>query len=63
MVEKMGKLNLDGLDNDAMKRNPQQMMKQLQGAIDPAMLKQVGGMGNLMNMVKSMQDGGGMEGM
>ena len=39
------------------------MMKQLQQAIDPAMLKQVGGMGNLMNMVKQMSDGGGMEGM
>jgi len=46
-----------------MKRNPQQMMKQLQSAIDPAMLKQVGGMGNLMNMVKQMQEGGGMDGM
>ncbi len=27
------------------------------------MLKQVGGMGNLMNMVKQMQEGGGLEGM
>lgn len=39
------------------------MMKQLSQAIDPAMLKQVGGMGNLMNMVKQMQEGGGLEGM
>jgi signal recognition particle subunit SRP54 len=39
------------------------MMKSLQQAIDPAMLKQVGGMGNLMNMVKQMQEGGGLEGM
>jgi len=30
MVERMGKMNLDGLDNMAeMKRNPKQMMQQL----------------------------------
>ena len=61
MVERMGKMNLDGLDSEEMKRNPQKMMQNLQKAIDPNMLKQMGGMGNLMNMVKGMQEGGGME--
>ncbi len=73
MVERMGKMNLDGLDNMAevsfaflsnsvtvkMKRNPKQMMQQLQGALDPGIVKQMGGMGNLMNMVKQFQEGGG----
>jgi len=40
MVERMGKMNLDGLeDPNALKRNPKQMMSQLQNAIDPSMLK------------------------
>jgi len=54
MVERMGKMNLDSLDSDQMKKNPQKMMQNLQKAIDPNMLKQMGGMGNLMNMVKGM---------
>ena len=39
MVGRMGKMNLDGLDNMAeMKRNPKQMMQQLQGALDPGIV-------------------------
>lgn len=52
MVGKMGAMNLDGMDTDAMKKNPQAMMQKLQGALDPGIVKQMGGMGNLMNMVQ-----------
>ena len=52
MVAKMGNMNLDGLDNmEALKKNPQAMMQKLQSALDPSMVRQMGGMGNLMNMV------------
>lgn len=47
-------------DLEALKRNPQGMMQQMGKALDPKMLKQMGGMGNIMNMVKDM---GNMEGM
>jgi len=33
-------------------------MQQLQSAIDPNMIKQLGGMGNIMEMVKGLQEGG-----
>ena len=36
------------------------MMQQMSKAMDPKMLKQMGGMGNMMDMVKQM---GNMEGM
>jgi len=36
------------------------MMSKLSNAIDPKILKQMGGMGNIMNMMKEM---GGMENM
>ena len=36
------------------------MMKKLQGAMDPKMLAQLGGAGNMMKMMEEM---GGMEGM
>lgn len=52
MVGKMGAMNLEGMDTDAMKKNPQAMMQKLQGALDPGIVKQMGGMGNLMNMVQ-----------
>lgn len=35
-----------------MARNPGQMMRQMQNMVDPRILKQMGGAGNLMNMVK-----------
>ena len=61
MVEKMGKMKLNNnQDMASMQRNPKQMMQNMQKAIDPRILKQMGGMGNLMNMMKEM---GSMEGM
>ena len=35
-------------------RNPQQMMKKVTGALDPKMLKQLGGAQNMMQMMKDM---------
>ena len=53
VVEKMGKVKL-GKGNDLanMARNPSQMMSKLGKVVDPKMLQQIGGMGNLMNMMK-----------
>ena len=55
MVSKMGKANL-GKANDMQQfmRNPQQMMKKVTGALDPKMLKQLGGAQNMMQMMKDM---------
>lgn len=55
MVSKMGKANL-GKTNDMQQfmRNPQQMMKKVTGALDPKMLKQLGGPQNMMQMMKDM---------
>lgn len=33
-------------------RNPQQIMQKLGGAIDPRMIQQMGGMDNIMDMMK-----------
>ena len=61
IVGKMGKMNLgQGNDLMSMKRHPGQMMKKMQNVVDPKMLQQLGGMGNIMNMMKEM---GKMEGM
>lgn len=56
MVEKMGKMNLGNSANDlqAMQRNPKQFMQQMQEAIDPRLMQQLGGVGNLMEMMKQM---------
>ena len=58
MVEKMGKMNIGGMGNDldALKRNPKQFAQQMSQAIDPRLLQQLGGMGNLMDMMKQMGD-------
>lgn len=51
-----------------MMRNPSQMMRNLQNAVDPKILKQVGGAHNLMNMVSEFgkmekgEGGAGMDG-
>ncbi|KAK8828517.1 hypothetical protein WA577_000004 [Blastocystis sp. JDR] len=55
----IGKIGKSPLMNDEkmmqqMKRNPQAVMKQLQGAMNPQMLKQMGGMQNMMSMMKGM---------
>ena len=61
MVEKMGNMKMNNqADMKQMARNPAQMMKKMQSAVDPKILKQIGGAGNLMNMVKEM---GNMENM
>mmetsp|Transcript_13918 Transcript_13918/g.13911 ORF Transcript_13918/g.13911 Transcript_13918/m.13911 type:complete len:502 (+) Transcript_13918:12-1517(+) len=55
MVGKMGKMSL-GKANDMQNfmRNPQQMMRKVQSAIDPKMMKQLGGTQNMMQMMKEM---------
>ncbi len=45
---KLGK----GNNLQQMATNPQQIMKKIQGIMDPRMLQQMGGTGNLMNMMK-----------
>eukprot|EP00826_Nyctotherus_ovalis_P056642 TRINITY_DN768_c0_g1_i7.p2 TRINITY_DN768_c0_g1~~TRINITY_DN768_c0_g1_i7.p2 ORF type:complete len:182 (-),score=87.12 TRINITY_DN768_c0_g1_i7:22-567(-) len=61
MVEKMGKAGLGKMnDMQSMMRNPGQMMKRMQNAVDPKILKQMGGPQNLMNM---MHEFGKMENM
>lgn len=67
MVEKLAKTKLSkGGDIQNMMRNPAQMMRNLQSAVDPKILKQVGGAHNLMNMVNQfgkMEKGGMPDGM
>lgn len=43
-----------------LQRNPNQVMSKMKNALDPKMLQQLGGMGNVMNMMKDL---GKMEGM
>lgn len=57
MIGKMGKMGGKGgkgLDMAQMQRNPQAMLKNLQGAMDPRMLQQLGGQQGMMNMMKQM---------
>lgn len=61
MVKQVGKMNLGkGNDITNLARNPSQIMKKMQGAIDPSMIAKMGGMSNIMSMMKDM---GKMEGM
>jgi len=61
MVEKMGKAGIGKMnDMQNMMRNPGQMMKRMQNAVDPKILKQMGGAQNLMTM---MHEFGKMENM
>jgi len=61
MIEKMGKAKLGkGGDLANLARNPQQMLGKLKNIVDPRMLQQMGGMDNLMDMMKQV---GKMEGM
>ncbi|EPT25956.1 signal recognition particle SRP54 protein [Toxoplasma gondii ME49] len=64
MVGKMGKIGLtkeSALQN--MMRNPQQMMSKVQNMLDPRILKQMGGAGNMVNLLRELQSNEGMEGM
>jgi len=58
MVGKMGKSGLMGKNGNVnmqeMMRNPQQLMKKMQGALDPGMLQQMGGASGLMDIMKQM---------
>jgi len=65
MVGKMGKSGLFGKGGDMtqLTRNPGQAMQKLQSAMDPRMLQQMGGAGNMMKMMKEfgkMENMGGM---
>jgi signal recognition particle subunit SRP54 len=61
-VSKMSKSGLlkggDAKLQQAMSRNPQAVLAQLQKSMDPRMLQQLGGAGNMMNMLKQMGPGG-----
>lgn len=64
MVGKMSGMNMSNPKAMAqMQRNPAKMMQNLSGAMDPRMLKQMGGTGNLMNMMKGLGDMEGMKDM
>eukprot|EP00622_Pseudochattonella_farcimen_P007631 FR743658.1.p1 GENE.FR743658.1~~FR743658.1.p1 ORF type:complete len:148 (+),score=34.71 FR743658.1:66-446(+) len=73
VVKKMGKTGMmrggDANMNKQMQRNPSQCMSQIQKALDPRMLQQMGGSANIMNMMKEMSKmegeggGGGLAGL
>lgn len=53
----MGKMGLTkeaALQN--ISRNPQQMLEKMQMAIDPRILRQIGGAGNMMNLFREVRD-------
>jgi signal recognition particle subunit SRP54 len=66
MVKKMGKAGMmkggDAQVAKQMGRNPKQAMTNLNKAIDPRMLQQMGGAENVMKMMQSMGGAGGGEG-
>lgn len=58
MIGKVGPTNLGkGLNDKAnLMRNSNQIMGKLQQCIDPKIMAQLGGAGNLMNMMKEMSN-------
>jgi hypothetical protein len=58
LISKVGPMNLSKAMSDpkALMRNPGQLMGKLQQAIDPKIMAQLGGTGNLMNMMKEMSN-------
>lgn len=53
LIENFSKMKVGKSDNlSEMMRNPNQLKNQLSKAMDPRMLQQVGGMDNIMNMMK-----------
>lgn len=57
LVDKFGKMKIDTSNRDLV-RNPNRLKQELASAINPQMLHQLGGMENIMEMVKKL---GGME--
>ncbi|KAK2196779.1 bifunctional Signal recognition particle [Babesia duncani] len=59
MVGNMGRVGLNKESTmQNMMRNPQQMLSRMQNAIDPRLLNQMGGAGNLLRMMKDFQGEG-----
>ena len=59
MMKKMSMMKgSDGNTAKQMQRNPKQAMQQLHTGLDPAMLQQMGGAENVMQMMQSMGAGG-----
>lgn len=58
LIGKVGSTNLGKGINDKVNlmRNPNQIMGKLQSMIDPKMMAQLGGAGNIMNMMKEMSN-------
>lgn len=58
LISKVGQTNLGKGMNDKVNlmRNPNQILGKLSSMIDPKMLAQLGGAGNLMNMMKEMSN-------
>lgn len=54
LISKVGQTNLGKGGDMGMMRNPNQFLGKLQSMIDPKMMAQLGGAGNLMNMMKEM---------
>jgi len=67
VVSKMGKTGMMNKPNarmaEHMKRNPNAVMNQLNKNLDPKLIQQLGGAGNVMNMMQQMSKKGGMPGM
>eukprot|EP00392_Amoebophrya_sp_AT5.2_P007125 g7139.t1 len=55
MIGKMGKTGLLSKDPKQLMRNPADAMKKLQGAMDPQILKKMGGAGGMMDMMKQLE--------
>ena len=54
MVEKFGKTNLGGDNMKEMMRNPNMIKSKLASMINPSQLQAMGGMDNIMNMMKQL---------
>lgn len=56
MIEKVSKSKLGNIKDDkVLLRNPTQLMSKLGQMVDPKTLAQLGGAGNIMEMMKQMQ--------
>jgi signal recognition particle subunit SRP54 len=60
IVGRMGKAGLMGAGGSQLGRNPAQMMNKLSSVLPPHMLNQMGGAGNLMNLMKNIEGNEGM---